>query len=524
MTNTPASSYDELPYESQIVAPSHPDRLAVMARLFGLNPPPVEHCRLLELGCAMGANLIAMAQSVPGGTFVGVDLSARQVAQGQAVAAELRFDNVKLLAMNLTDVDDAFGQFDYIVCHGVYSWVPVPVQAKILSICKRNLAPNGIAFVSYNVYPGWHQRGLVRGLLRYHTRGITDPTLRVREARAYLDFLARTTTPQGTPYALSLLQEIDLLQKCSDTYVFHEHLEDDNHPVYFHEFVTRAELAGLRYIAPARFHIMEAGFSPEIRQSLEQFGTDRVSCEQHIDFMLNRAFRQSLLCHQACEPTAEPAPDVLKSLRFMALARPVSATPDVRSNAPERFRSFLGDNLSLNQPLAKAAAVALHDRWPCSVGFEELWDDVVERLGPLAAEVTSPHGRDAFALLLLAGHRMNLAELTTYEPPITPEPGERPRIGALARRQAARGERVIDLRNWVAELQDFDRLLLPRLDGTHDRASLREQFTRDVAEGRLKLRNDDQTALDPAEISEVLTRLIDESLRRIVGAALVLAD
>lgn len=524
MSGAPSSSYDELPYESQFVAQSHPDRLAAMAVLFGLNPPPVEGCRVLELGCAEGGNLMAMAQSLPGGTFVGVDLSARQISDGRAIAAELGYKNVDLRAMSLTDVDDSFGRFDYIVCHGVYSWVPAEVQAKILAVCVDNLAPDGVAYVSYNIYPGWHQRGLVREMMTYHTRGVADPKSRVQQAREFLDFLARSTVPQGTPYALALLQELDLLKKCSDTYLFHEHLEDENNPVYFHEFVARAAEAGLRYVGPAQFNILEVGFAPEVRQSLARYGTDRIRREQHIDFVLNRAFRQSLLCHADLEPREQPAPEALGSLLLTATARPEAATLDIRSEAPERFRTRLGENVTVNLPTIKAAVVALFERWPHSAGLDDLWAEVLDRLGRGGPGATSEADFREFAEHLLMGNRMNLVELNVHDPKVAREPGARPRAGALSRRQAARGEKVVSLRNQVPQLQELDRLVVALLDGTRDRSSIVEELAKGVDAGSLHLKLDGQGVRDPAETRALLAAPVGESLRRIADAALLLAD
>src|SRR6476619_1779852 len=100
----PATSYDEVPYESFAVFETHPDHLAVMGRLFGLTPPAVETCRVLELGCAGGGNLIPLAQVLPGGRFVGVDLSGRQIAQAKANAEALGLANITFHAMSLTEV------------------------------------------------------------------------------------------------------------------------------------------------------------------------------------------------------------------------------------------------------------------------------------------------------------------------------------------------------------------------------------------------------------------------------------
>ena len=174
------TSYEELPYASQAFAETHPDHLASLARLYGLTPPPVERCRVLELGCAAGGNLIPMAVSLPGSHCVGVDLSRRQIAEGQATVAALGLRNVSLEVLSLADIGSSFGKFDFIVAHGIYSWVEEALREKILAICSQNLSPDGIAVVSYNTHPGWRARSMVREMMAYHIRREVDPEMRAK--------------------------------------------------------------------------------------------------------------------------------------------------------------------------------------------------------------------------------------------------------------------------------------------------------------------------------------------------------
>ena len=168
MAHPTHASYDEVPYEFRPFVRSYPDHLATIATLFGMKPQSADRSRILELGCAMGGNLIPMAINLPNSQFLGIDLSARQIADGQAMIKKLGLQNIELRHANILDVDDSYGMFDYILCHGVYSWVSPEAQEKILSICSKNLKPMGVAYVSYNVYPGWHMFGMIRDMMIYH--------------------------------------------------------------------------------------------------------------------------------------------------------------------------------------------------------------------------------------------------------------------------------------------------------------------------------------------------------------------
>jgi SAM-dependent methyltransferase len=183
------NSYDEVPYPSLPARRTHPSHLAAIARLFGMVPPSPGRCRLLELGCASGENLLPLAADFPDSHLVGIDLSVRQIEAGRSVVEQLGLSNIDLRRLDLHDFGEDQGTFDYILCHGVFSWVPRAVQDRILEIGLRHLAGNGVFFASYNTYPGWHLRGVVRDMMVYHVRGIEDPATRVAQARALPDFL-----------------------------------------------------------------------------------------------------------------------------------------------------------------------------------------------------------------------------------------------------------------------------------------------------------------------------------------------
>src|SRR4051812_3156188 len=275
MSTPEATSYDALPYLDLTVADTSPDRLAAMAILHGMSPPDPRRCRVLELGCAGGANLFPLAGAMPEAEFVGIDLSARQIESARAAVSILGLDNLAFHAMSLLDIDDDFGTFDYILCHGVFSWVPAPARDKILDIFARHLSPDGVAYLSYNTYPGWHFRGMVREMLKYHSDPVADPSARVGQARALLDFLVQAVPPSEGTYAQVLKEEQAIVAESKDTYIFHEHLEEENHPVYFHELVAHAAAHGLGYIGPARFDTIDDNLPDGVHRTLDLLGNDR---------------------------------------------------------------------------------------------------------------------------------------------------------------------------------------------------------------------------------------------------------
>ncbi|HKB02450.1 MAG TPA: class I SAM-dependent methyltransferase [Gemmataceae bacterium] len=466
-----ACQYDEVPYHSRPFPQTHPDHLATVATFFGMQPPPVDSCRVLELGCAAGGNLIPMAATLPGARFVGIDLSGRQIDDGRRVVKCLGLRNIELRRLSILDVGPELGEFDYIVCHGVFSWVPAAVRDKILAVCAERLAPNGVAFVSYNTYPGWHLPGVVRAMMRFHAERFAEPAVRVRQARAVLEFLAAANPPENDGYGGGLHKELELLRTVPDHYLFHEYLEEENHPVYFHEFNAQAEGHGLQYLGESSFlEMLTDHLAPGVANTLRLLAPDLVQTEQYLDFLRNRRFRQTLLCRQGVSLHRAPAPERLERLYVASGFRPVSADPDLGPGAVEEFRTPRGLSVTTGDPLVKAALVHLAEAWPGAVLVRALPAAALARLGRDAG----PDAADTRLLLpsLLKCATPGAVEFRLTPPRLVATLSDRPRASALARFQAATGAPVVSLRHQVVPVDAPDRRVLRLLDGSRDRGQL----------------------------------------------------
>ncbi len=378
--NPTHKDYDEVPYESHPFAQTHPERLFTVGTLFGMRPTPVQRCRVLELGCAAGGNLLPMADYLPDSEFIGLDLSKKQIDDGQELAKQFGLKNLKLKHANITDVGPDYGQFDYIICHGVFSWVPDPVRDKILAIAQKQLTPNGILYVSYNTYPGWHMRGMIRDMMRYHSNRFNTPTLRTQQARALLDFLSQSVRQDGSAFSVLLKTELETLRTQADHYLYHEHLEENNNPLYFHQFADLAKRHGLKYLGEARVGTMVTGnFGPEIEKTLKMLATDQIQAEQYMDFLRNRMFRETLLCLDRVNPNWAVNPESLRVLHVASGARPVDAQgqplPGVAvtdEQANVSYRSGSGMSMATTRPLLKAVMQVLNNAFPATVPFDLL--------------------------------------------------------------------------------------------------------------------------------------------------------
>ena len=290
------TAYEQVPYPGAADPESHVRHLQTLATLVGLPAADITQCRVLELGCASGRHLIPQAAAYPHSRFVGVDVSAQQVACGQELIRELGLTNIELRHANIREVDAEWGRFDYVLCPGVWSWVGPETRDKILTICREQLEPHGVAVISYNTYPGWYSQGLARDLMRYHVAGVGEPMQQLVQARAILEFLAEHT-PAGTAHGLTYRAERDYLRTVSDHYLYHDYLVEQNQPQYFHEFVACAAARGLQFVTDTSLAKLHGTFMPPAVQEVLAH-TPLIQQCQLLDFVRNESYHRTVLCQR----------------------------------------------------------------------------------------------------------------------------------------------------------------------------------------------------------------------------------
>ncbi|MEX2176531.1 MAG: class I SAM-dependent methyltransferase [Pirellulaceae bacterium] len=464
MIEAAVTSYDDVPYDSKPLYSTHPDCLATAARLRGLPAASSRSCRVLELGCATGGNLIPMAYTLPGSRFVGVDLSASQIDRAKDQAQRLGLANIDLHAASIAAIDASWGSFDFVICHGVFSWVPPEIQDHILWICRELLTPHGVAYVSYNTYPGWHLRSVVRDLMRFHAARFDDPQTKVQQARSILAFMAESSTGLAGTLAQVLASEAELLKDAPDYYVFHEHLEEANQPLYFHQFIGKARAAGLAYLGEAWHHTQFDNFEPQVQETLQALSTDLIEMEQFADYLTGRTFRRTLLCHAEAPVCHTPDPTVLDQLYLTALAQPASDQPAVASSASASFRLDDGTVASTNIPIMKAALVELYRQWPAAVPFQGLVASAVRDAEIVPeSQATTPA---VLAALLVRGYLSHLVAIHSEPFQFARKVSDRPRASGVARMLAAERSLVPNLRHRLVGISPTERLVLQAADGT----------------------------------------------------------
>ncbi|SPF39986.1 Methyltransferase type 12 [Candidatus Sulfopaludibacter sp. SbA4] len=435
--------YHEIPYTTVPRLSTHPDRLAAVGTLFGMTPAPVTHCRVLEIGCGNGGNLIPMAYGLPESRFTGVDLAAEAIAAGQATIAALGLTNISLLPADLRDIGPDCGEFDYILAHGVYSWVPPDVRDRLVAVCRERLAPHGIAFISYNVYPGRHVRQMLREMMLYHTRNIPDLAECIRQARWFLQLLRDGRAVPSRWHAL-LDGEIEALLERDADGLCHDDLAEINDPVYFRDFAAHAARHGLQYLGEADpYEMFDQG------DRLAWLEGDVIEREQYLDFLRVRRFRQTLLCYEGIALQRQPGPALMERFLFSAPAQTIEGG---------KIQGMRGIRITAVHEAVNRVAAALGETYPLPLAFEELV--------PYAGD------RDALREILFGLVVGGFADIHVYDFPCEETVTAKPRASRLARHQAAISPYVTGACQHVVKLDEVARHLVCLMDGTRDHRQL----------------------------------------------------
>ena len=445
------TSYDRVRYPNWPVARSHPGHVGAMTRLMGREIVPFSRSRVLEIACGEGINIANMAVGAPGARFVGIDLAPSSIERGSAVVAKAGLSNVALNVADIRDESATVGDFDYIIAHGVYSWVPDDARQAIMTMIGRKLSANGVAFLSYNAFPGCRARETIRDFLRFALRGVEDPAERMDMARAALDYQISGWS-EDEPLQKALRDAAkDNLRRPIEV-LFHDEMSEFWRPQFLHDVVAAARGQGLDYLADAHPQGLQDGLFPSERfeAARPHTGGDWAAFEQWLDFTDLRAFRWSLFCRAGAPIDRLARPERVAGLYACAdlTAAPGEGKMDFAFRGKNGVEFETGDARlgGLLERLSRGEAVLL--------------DEFIDAPGVVEA-----------VLKLTVNSALSLST----EPPLFSRvAGEKPLASPLARAQAALGENVLAaLHHKPVRMEDpFWQKFLPQIDGAHTHEDL----------------------------------------------------
>ena len=371
--------YKELGYKSYPFPFTTPAYLEAYGTLVGLNTPPAKTARVLELGATYGGNIISQAVHNPEATFVGIELSQDQVEKGNKIISDAKLDNVSLIQGDIMNFDETLGTFDYIIAHGFYSWISDEMKDKLLDIISHHLADNGIAYVSYNTYPGWHTMEEVRQLMLFANRGHDELTHKEKVLRGKTvgslvgsQILNYDNLKERNSKFLGALRSV--MQK-DDYYVGHDHLEPHNDPCYFYQFNDHLKAHNLTYVCDADLTLsMVRTYDDSIADKLEKLAPNsQADQEQYLDFMLDTTFRKSIICkasaakdisYDVANPdkvNTVPVRSIVNSFVFQILFDEEALKMFENELVRDTFQALIKDGGTFNMIEALAILKAAHD-------------------------------------------------------------------------------------------------------------------------------------------------------------------
>ncbi|MGR3807930.1 methyltransferase regulatory domain-containing protein [Pasteurella testudinis] len=501
-----AKTYDDFPYLSHPFAKSLPSLHQAIGKLFGLNPPDLTRARVLELGCASGGNIIPLTFFYPELQVVGVDLSQVQINEGRKIVAAMGLQNrVQLHHLSITDIPDDFGEFDYIICHGVYSWVPDFVQTGIFEVIRKQLKADGIAYISYNVYPGWKSLEIARDAMLFHTRDIQDSTSKVDNAKAMIRYMHQKARKDSM--FKRIMDDVDqLVQNSAPYYLAHEFLEIHNSPLYFTDMVKKAAAHQLFFLNEAEISSSFAeNWGNDVHADLIKAShNDQLVVEQYLDYINNRQFRQSLFIPQVALASLNrhlSAEAMQNSCFSVSVAK--ESTP--RAEMPQHTH-FIFNHLDTlfyrtqNSREIEALEVLCQ--------FNQLFFDFQTYEDAVKTVMQAHYNREFVTHLLLKLVVSGLLHICGT-PPISNRPvnviSATPQVAELNRRYLALRDYIVNARNEMLKPDLIQSLLIPYLDGQHSEADLSAVLLQAHADGKIKFNHNspDAEAVEVTDAQEI---------------------
>lgn len=469
-------AYDKLLYPNYLHTQTHPDRLATMAKFYGMNPAPVENCRVLELGCGTGSGLMSFAYDLKNSQLIGVDLSEKQIAIGQETIEELGIENLKLMQGDIAKLSrETLGEFDYIIAHGVYSWVPDFVRDRMLALCRELLTENGVAYISYNALPGCHFRQIVREMMMFHCKDIESPVDKVNNGLGLLKFASESAPDEL--YRKILQDEFQSLSERDVGGIYHDDLADFNDPVYFHQFIEHIDRHDLQFLCEAEY---PSKLAKRLRGGhvLDAISNNRLEMEQYLDFLNGRSFRQTLLCRKTVKLSQGYNKQSVRNLFVASSLMPESEKPDITTDSHEVFCGLKKEKVEIDHPLTKSLLAFLYEIRPESVPFEEAIEIAAARISAAGTEYQIAAddweiATEIFYNLFCTGQ----IRLESHKVKFARNVSEKPLASRIARHNAARGEMIATLLCTNVAINDpVGRKVVELLDGTQDHNQLQVEI------------------------------------------------
>lgn len=461
-TTASGATTPEIQYSYGSYPESTPQRMHTLARIFGCNAIDYKSASVLELGCAQGNNIIPLAVKYPQASFVGVDISSAQVAIGQKIITDLGLTNIQLECRNITEIDSEFGKFSYLIANDVFSAVGDEVRQKIFSIVKQNTVADGLAYISYKVLPGWNFTKILRELMLFNVRKENDVKKRLEQAKKVLKLFGERLKGHNHYYANFVQMEVNNILQLSDGRLSLEYLGKISNPMYVFEFLQQASKHELVYLSDALIYNNHFRNSiPFSREEIEQVlhANNYTEMMQYSDFLLNRQYRRTILCHAEQKINRQVMPDTMQNMHVRAFGKITINNMTVAGISAHGDNSYNNQqNTEQHEVDEKFIKIAeeLNRQKGNTISYQNLFKQSIK-------DITE---RPIFDKLLLRLYHDGYVDVSSEVGLYTTKVSAKPVATKLARYYAAHFDFVITQLHETTKLTLIERFVLQRLDGT----------------------------------------------------------
>lgn len=279
-----------------------PDWLNFAALMNGCHPPDARGAfRYLELGCGQGFGLCLLAASYPKAEFIGVDFNPEHIAHARELARAAELANVRFDEADFSELAQCwpadYGRFEYVVLHGIYSWVPVAIRQALVRSLNASTAPGALVYVSHNTPPGWISAVPLQHILRRLQRQSEKPAPQIiRQGIDLFEALLAAKDGIGDPQP-DLKARLDNMKTQNISYLTQEYLHESWHPLWFSEVAEELAGAKLSHVATATLpENYLPGMLPRELADIVRAGEGHSMQQDLIDLVLNQSFRRDIYC------------------------------------------------------------------------------------------------------------------------------------------------------------------------------------------------------------------------------------
>jgi SAM-dependent methyltransferase len=319
--------------------------------------------RYLDLGCGYATTLLPLAASNPQGEFVGVDFMPEHVAFAERVIQRTQLTNATVMEASFQDIianPARLGDpFDFIVMHGVYTWVSPETRAAILQLINTHLKPGGIVYVGYNAHPGWTRSQPLQHLI--YTIAQQQPGSSIEKMKAAVRFLAQMKAVDAPilknmelpPSLKEAMEDPDRLLPWAASYLAHEYLNEHWNPIFFSNLCADMASAKLSHVGACRMmdHVESSGWNDAQQNIIAQF-SNPVLAESVKDMLMPSGFRRDLFARGRAVMPPDVRHQTMLNTQFVLVKPLTEITPEF---------GFRENIVKTSEELVKALAATLQD-------------------------------------------------------------------------------------------------------------------------------------------------------------------